>query len=84
MPKTIKSTRATAKLLPYKLEISKKGKGTVMAVSGTISVEEVTPQLVRLVTHSGRIAVRGERIYVNLLEDRISEIIGSVEEIRFE
>ena len=75
--------QAGASVSPFHLELDKRGKRVRCTVSGIISVSDLLDNLVILVTHSGRVMIRGEGIVMSVYNDRIVELSGIISGVEF-
>ena len=66
----------------FHIEIKKSSRGAVAVVSGVMSVGEYTENSVELLSHSGRMALLGEGLGISVLEGRVIEVYGRIEEVR--
>lgn len=65
------------------LEVRKSRAGAVMLISGVIGVGELSDREIMVLSHSGRLIIRGERLAISTLERRSLEIYGRVTEVVF-
>lgn len=66
---------------PFHLEMRKGARGAVMLVYGVVGVLDLTAESVTVLTHGGRLTVRGSRLCLTSLEGRALEIVGRIEEV---
>ena len=67
----------------FHVEIKKSSRGAVAVVSGVMSVSEYTDTAIELLSHSGRINILGNCLGITVLEGRVVEIFGRIEEVKF-
>lgn len=60
------------------LEIRKTRIGAALVAVNVIGVCEFSDTLVVMLSHSGRITVRGERLCLSVFEDKSVEILGKI------
>ena len=65
------------------VEMKKSSRGAVAVVSGVVSISEYTESAVELLSHSGRVTFLGQRLSISVMEGRVVEIYGRIEEVRF-
>lgn len=75
------SILAAIKSSPFRLEMRKGARGAVMLVSGVIGISDYTEECVVILSHGGRLTVRGEGLSLGSLEGRALEIFGKIEEV---
>ncbi len=73
----------TLRTSPFHLEMKKSKRGAVLVVSGIMNISEYSESMIGLVSHSGRVYVSGEYLTISVLEDRVVEIYGKIEEVSF-
>ncbi len=67
---------------PFRIEIRKSSRGAVAVISGIMCISEYSEQEVVLLSHSGRLILSGEYLSISVLENRVLEIYGRIEEVR--
>ncbi|MBQ8302924.1 MAG: YabP/YqfC family sporulation protein [Clostridia bacterium] len=70
-------------LSSFHLEANRSVKGMAIVLSGIIGVSDFSDQEVVLLSHSGRVFVKGKKLFINVFENNTVEIVGRVEGIIF-
>lgn len=70
-------------LSSFHLEANRSTKGMAIVLSGIIGVSDFSNEEVILLSHSGRILVRGKKLFINVFENNAVEIVGKVEGVFF-
>ena len=78
-----KNATETAVIPSFHLEADRSGRGMSVFISGIISINDFSEELVSLKSHGARVVVSGKRIKVCVYENHTVEIKGTVEDIRF-
>lgn len=65
------------------IEMKKSSRGSVMVISGVMSIEALSEECVELASHSGRIFLAGSSLGVSVLENRVVEVYGQITEVHF-
>lgn len=60
------------------IEIKKSRLGAVALVTGVLSISELSDEAVAVLSHLGRVFIRGERLTVTALENRTLAIYGKI------
>ena len=83
MMRTAKTREKATPLFGGMLEIEiKKGKrGATCAVFGVIGVSELSSSGIVMLTHRGRISVRGSSLVLIIYDAGIAEVEGKIEEV---
>ena len=83
--KTDKSNRhgAPSALSSFHLEANRSPHGMSIILSGIIGVSDFSDSEIILLSHGGRICVKGKRLFISVYENYTVEIVGRVEEIVF-
>lgn len=63
---------------PLAIEIRKGNKGAACAISGVINITELSPESVTVLSHSGRVGVRGSELRLTVFSGRTVEISGKI------
>ena len=66
----------------FHIEIKKSSRGAGAVICGVMSIGEYNENTVELLSHSGRMIVSGEFLYVSLLQERVVEIFGKITEVK--
>jgi hypothetical protein len=85
---TRKKEKSVKEIIPsgistFRLEASRSRAGMSLIVSGVIGVSDFSDETVVLLSHFGRITVKGRRLFINLYEVNNVELSGVAEEICF-
>ena len=67
----------------FHLEANRSTKGMAIVLNGIIGVSDFSDSSIGLRSHSGRIIVNGQRLFISVYENNCVEIVGRVEEIVF-
>lgn len=67
----------------FHIEIKKSSRGAVAVICGVMSVSEYNDSLVELLSHSGRMTLKGESLGISVLEGRVLEVYGRIMEVSF-
>ena len=70
-------------LSSFHLEADKCSLGIRITVSGIIGIRDFTSESVLLSSHGGRIFISGEKLRLEIYENKIVEISGKIGEISF-
>lgn len=73
---------ATASRSAFHIEMRKSSRGAVAVVSGVMSVGEYTEECIEILSHSGRVHLRGNSLTISVLEGRVIEVYGVITEVR--
>lgn len=68
---------------PFHIEISRTIKGITMVVSGIIGISELCGESVELLSHGGRITVKGKLLRIGVFEGNTVEIFGKISDVGF-
>ena len=81
--KTIKfaSILSSLKSDPLNLEIKKSSRGAVLVASGIMSIGELSDDKITLLSHSGRLVLKGDALGISLLDNKIVEVFGKITEV---
>lgn len=72
---------ASLRRAPFHLEMRKGARGAVILVCGVVGVSDFTAESLTVLTHGGRLTVRGSGLCLTSLENRTLEIVGRIEEV---
>ena len=80
----MRSTKGAASRAPLFLgaldiEIKKGARSSTLAVVGVISISELSSEEISLITHRGRISVRGSSLVLIIYDSGIAEVEGRIE-----
>lgn len=67
----------------FHLEADRCRKGMAVVLCGIIGISDFSDSFILLLSHSGRIAVTGKRLFISVFEGGSVEIVGRVEGIQF-
>ena len=67
----------------FHIEGEKTNEGLLISIGGIIAVSDYSEAEATLVSHGGRITLRGRRLKLCVYEDRTVEVKGRIEEISF-
>ena len=70
-------------LSSFHLEADRGARGMSIILSGIIGISDFSDTFIHLLSHGGRIAVNGSRLFINVYENHNLEIVGKVEGIIF-
>ena len=81
--KTLKfaSILSSLKSSPLNLEIKKSSRGAVLVASGIMSIGELEDNKITLLSHSGRLVLKGDSLGISLLDNKIVEVFGKITEV---
>lgn len=79
-PKRITAAALTASfgLGSLYIEIRKSRLGASLLLSGVLALDEISDTLITVLSHSGRIFLRGERLSATALEGRTLTVYGKI------
>lgn len=66
---------------PLAIDIRKGERGAACAISGVVCINELSPESVTVLSHSGRVCVRGSELRLTVFSGRTVEISGRIEEV---
>jgi len=67
----------------FHIDGEKTNEGLSISVGGIIAINEYSENEITLVSHGGRITLRGRRLKLCVYEDKTVEVRGRIEEIIF-
>ena len=67
----------------FYLEAAKSVFGMTLILGGIIGVSDYSDERIILLSHGGRIAVSGKKLFINVYENNTVEITGKVEAVSF-
>ena len=73
---------ASASRSAFHIEMKKSSRGAVAVISGVMSVGEYTEECIEILSHSGRVHLRGTSLTISVLEGRVIEVYGVITEVR--
>ena len=65
------------------LQMKKTKRGAAVVVGGILSVRSLCEEEICLVSHGGRLTVRGQRLSLSSLENRTLEVFGKITGLEF-
>lgn len=77
------SNEILSALSSFHLEANRHGGGMSLVLSGVIGVSDFTDEVITLLSHRGRVCVKGSKLFISLYENHCIEIEGRINEITF-
>ena len=76
-------SKISAALSSFHLEADRSTKGMSVILSGVIGISDFSDSSIHLLSHSGRIVVNGQKLFICVYENNSVEIVGKVEGVVF-
>lgn len=67
----------------FRLEAERQGNNLKMYISGIIGISDYTEEEIMLVSHGGRLNIKGKNIRLTVFESNTVEIIGKITGVEF-
>ena len=82
--KHLLSTLSSFGINTVSFEMKKNKLGAVLVAMNVVGISDLSEEEITLISHGGRVKVRGYRLELSVLEDKSVEIFGKICEVGFE
>ena len=72
------NSAAYSALSEFNIEVTRKGIGVSVVISGAVGISELDEERVGIVTHKARVIISGSKLSLSVFEGRTVEIVGRV------
>ena len=83
MKEKIKVKGFSAPISPFHIEADRCARGMRLQVSGVVGISSFSECEMLLLTHTGKITVSGQKLFVSVYENNNVEIDGKIEAVLF-